>query len=61
MRSVHWTEDPKEPVVVENGERDLEMGDKKLLNEVEPAPERRPGFSLSPAIDCLIAPHLAVS
>jgi len=58
-RSVSWAEDVKDPIVVEDIDRDLEKGEHpKLLNElVTPSG----GFKLPASIERYLAPHLAVS
>jgi hypothetical protein len=58
-RSVPWEEDVKVPIVKDDMERDLEMGEHpKLLNELA-APSR--GFKLPASIERYLAHHLAVS
>jgi len=59
-RSVPWEEDVKEPVVVENSERDLEKGElehPKLLSE-DSRTSALSKAKLSPALDRLVSPYL---
>jgi hypothetical protein len=58
-RSVSWAEDVKDPIVVEDTDRDLEKGEHpKLLNELA-TPSG--GFKLPASVERYLAPHLAVS
>jgi hypothetical protein len=62
-RSVHWEEDVKEPVIVENSERDLEKGElehPKLLSE-DSRSSTSMKMKLPSALDRLVSPYLTVS
>jgi hypothetical protein len=62
-RSVPWEEDVKEPVVVENSERDLEKGElghPKLLSE-DSRSSTLSKIKLPSALERLVSPYLTVS